>query len=256
MIQQLARFANDSYCLMRTPHSFSTKAGIWFNLLRPSSNMQGFRVSYLDRASYILLYREIFVRQHYYFRSDTDSPLIFDCGANIGMATLFFKWLYPNARVHAFEPDPTTFRVLQGNIATNQLSDVTAHNCALWDENCSIPFFVHPSVQGSLRMSADASRLAGVATEISVPGERLSDFIHGPIDLLKLDTEGAEHRILCDLVSKSKISLIRSMIIEYHHKHPAKLGGFLSMLESSGFAYRLAATPQPEQDIMIIASRE
>jgi hypothetical protein len=46
------------------------------------------------------------------------------------------------------------------------------------------------------------------------------------------------------------------MIIEYHHKHPAKLGGFLSMLESSGFAYRLAASPQAEQDIMIIASRE
>jgi FkbM family methyltransferase len=69
-------------------------------------------------------------------------PAIFDCGANIGMATLYFKWLYPNARIEAFEADPTAFAVLEMNIARNRLTNVTAHNCALWDENGQIEFFV------------------------------------------------------------------------------------------------------------------
>jgi hypothetical protein len=69
-----------------------------------------------DRPGLEHLYREIFVRQYYYFRANTDHPVIFDCGANLGMATLFFKWLYPKSRVEAFEPDPGTFAVLQKNV--------------------------------------------------------------------------------------------------------------------------------------------
>ena len=64
-------------------------------------------------------------------------------------------------------------------------------------------------------MSTENSRLRG--TSIHVPGRKLSDFIEGPVDLLKLDVEGAEHRILRDLLSSEKIQYIRHMVIEYHH---------------------------------------
>src|SRR5260370_14551167 len=103
MIARLARFANDSYCLLRTPHPLRKKAALWFNLLRPSRNMMGFDISYFDRPSLEHLYREIFVRQYYYYRAYTETPAVFHCGANLSMATLYFKWLYPNARILAFE---------------------------------------------------------------------------------------------------------------------------------------------------------
>jgi FkbM family methyltransferase len=254
-LAKLAQFANDSYHIMRTPHSLSTKAGLWLDLLYPSNRVRGFSVSYLDRASYRLLYREIFARQYYFFRAQTDSPMIYDCGANIGMATLFFNWLYPKARIHSFEPDPTTFKVLQRNIAQNGLS-ATAHNCALWSENTEIPFFVHPSVVGSLRMGTDASRL-DAATEIRVPSRKLSSFIEEPIDLLKIDVEGAEHHVICDLVSSRKIALIRQMLIEYHHApEEPTLGQFLSTLESSGFEYQVQATPNDSQQDILIAAHQ
>jgi FkbM family methyltransferase len=249
----LASFAKDSYELSRTRLPLRRKAGIWTNLLRRSGRFQGFDIAYLHRASYMLAFREIFARQQYYYRSATEAPVIFDCGANLGLATIYFKWLYPKAAIHAFEPDPATFKVLERNITTNHLADVTAHNCALWDSDTEIPFFIHKTVQGGLRMSTNGDRLDG--TEVRVPGRRLSSFIDEPIDLLKVDVEGAEHRVFCDLLSSNKLSLIRQMFIEYHHRiggGPSRLASFLEMLEVAGFDYQLSATMmQGEQDILI-----
>jgi tRNA1(Val) A37 N6-methylase TrmN6 len=45
---------------------------------------------------------------------------VFDCGANIGFATIFFKWLFPKARIYAFEPDPATYALLEKNVKTNK----------------------------------------------------------------------------------------------------------------------------------------
>jgi FkbM family methyltransferase len=263
VIHKISQLANDSFHLLQTPYAFGKKAALWSNLIRRSGRFQSFDVSYLDRASYAILYREIFVRSHYCFSCGIDSPVIFDCGANIGMATLYFKWLYPQARIHCFEPDPTTFGVLQKNISANRLSNVVAHNCALWSEDATIPFFVDPSVKGSLRMASDASRLTN-ASEISVPARLLSAFIHEPTDFLKLDVEGAEHKVVCDLAESGRINNVRQMAIEYHHspgEEPSRLGAFLATLESVGFDYQIIATFRPltaqgqQQDILIRAYR-
>jgi FkbM family methyltransferase len=179
------------------------------------------------------------------------------------MATLYFKWLYPQSRICCFEPDPTTFQVLQKNITANELNNVIAHNCALWSEDGTIPFFVDRSVQGSLRMACVAGRLANVS-EISVPARLLSAFIGEPIDFLKLDVEGAEHTVVCDLIASGKIDYVRQMAAEYHHSpgdRPSRLGAFLTMLESGGFDYQISAIVRPlstqeqEQDILIRAYR-
>jgi len=262
MIDNLPRFAKDSYCLFRTPHSFSRKLNLWLNLIHPSRHMLGFEISAFHRSTIAFLYREIFARQNYLFRANSESPVVFDCGANLGMATLYFKWLYPKARIESFEPDPNTFQLLEKNVKDNQLTDVTTHNCALWDANGSVEFFVDPSVPGSLLMSTDRSRIKGVTLE--VPSRRLSEFIHGPIDLLKLDVEGAEHRVLSDLVSSGKIESVRQMAIEYHHhigNQRSRLADFLQQLEHSGFDYQINSSLLPVsatgvfQDILIVAYR-
>jgi FkbM family methyltransferase len=263
MIAKIARFANDSYYLWRTPYPAAKKAALWFNLLRPSRKMLGFDIAHFDRPGLEHLYREIFARQHYYFRANTDSPVILDCGANIGMATLYFKWLYPKARIEAFEPDPNAFATLEMNIARNKLTNVVAHNCALWDGNGQIEFFVDHRQPGSLLMSAEPARLGGDV--IQVPSRKLSEFIQGPIDFLKLDVEGAEGRILSDLVARKSIRFVRQMVVEYHHRignHRSCLADFLRQLEEAGFEYQIHASLWPVtsqgifQDILIGAYRD
>jgi hypothetical protein len=72
-------------------------------------NLMDYTISFCGRASFLYLFEEIFAKASYLFHSDTDRPLIFDCGSNIGMSVLFFKKLYPAARITAFEPDPRTY---------------------------------------------------------------------------------------------------------------------------------------------------
>ncbi|MBI3690708.1 MAG: FkbM family methyltransferase, partial [Mycolicibacterium aromaticivorans] len=114
-------------------------------------------------------------------------PRIVDCGANIGLATLYFKLHHPAARVLCFEPNPGCFALLKKNVETNQLADVTLVEAACGRENGKVAFFADPefSPQSSARRGRSAR---GVACEVKQV--RLSDYLDGDVDLLKLDVEG------------------------------------------------------------------
>ena len=63
-----------------------------------------YTVSAFNYYSFQSLLIEIFINKSYLFKSAKPDPFILDCGANIGMATLLFKKLYPNAIINCFEP--------------------------------------------------------------------------------------------------------------------------------------------------------
>ena len=245
MIARLAQLANDCYHVVRGPGP--AKASVLKNLLLPGHRKMGFRVEHFERGATSSLFREIFVRQYYHFVAQTASPTILDCGANVGMASIYFKWLYPKSKVQAFEPDPMTFNMLQRNLRVNRL-DVKTHNCALWNENGELDFHVDASHPGSVLMSAASPMYLEKADVVKVPARKLSDFINGPVDFLKLDVEGAEHRVLDDLVQTGTIKQVRQMVVEYHHRYgqqKSRLANFLMKLEVSGFEYQIHASRFP-----------
>jgi FkbM family methyltransferase len=49
------------------------------------------------------------------FHDQCDSPLIVDCGANIGASAVWFGCNFPRARIVALEPEQDNFRLLRGN---------------------------------------------------------------------------------------------------------------------------------------------
>lgn len=230
-----------------------------------NTELLGFKVRYLDAASFRLVAFEVFVKGEYFFEASNDSPVILDCGANIGLATLFFKRLYPRARLHSFEADPATSEILRFNVEQNHLEDVTVSNILLTDHGGSEKFYVASETPGSLMMSSTPSRFATDRREITVNAGRLSEYIDGRIDLLKLDVEGSEFGVMQELVSSGKIAHIAKMIIEYHHRignESSRLGSFLGLLEDAGFEYYIDARfnrmseESSFQDILIGASRE
>jgi FkbM family methyltransferase len=220
------------------------------------------RVKWLDLHSFRITLAEIFFNGQYRFDSENDSPLIFDCGANIGMATLYFKRAFPNASILAFEADPETAAVLNENVSANNLQNVTVYNLMLTNGEGEYSFF--SAGAGNARGSSDARRMVD-SREIKVKGGRLSQFVNSPVDLLKLDVEGSEYEVLTDLVETQKISMIRKMVIEYHHKiggAGSRLAEFLKVLEENGFEYQVAAgdcdpvtRQEVFQDILIGAYR-
>jgi len=186
------------------------------------------------------LVKEVFVGFEYKFLAKTQNPIIFDCGANIGMATIFFKWLYPDATIYAFEPQTKTFEFLQQNVKNNNLTNVFCYNLALSDAEGTITFYESDSQ--NLMGSILEDRVVG--TKIEVQTKRLSDFITQKVDLMKIDVEGAENLIIKDLVERKLLSKdkIDQIIMEYHHKIPnqkSAMGNFLEPFEKNNFEYQI-----------------
>ena len=107
-----------------------------------NETLLGFDIHYLAPQSFLFGFYEIFFREIYYFKSDTSSPFILDCGANIGMATLYFKMIYPQSEIIAFEPSSSCCAIIKKNIKSNNLAKITVLNkavsnkkgyCSFWD---------------------------------------------------------------------------------------------------------------------------
>jgi FkbM family methyltransferase len=220
----------------------------------------GLRVDFFAYSTLVRLYEEIFLAQDYFFVAEEPIARIIDCGSNIGMSVLFFKSVFPDCRVTAFEPDEQTCAVLKKNVAQNGLRDVEIHQNAVGAVDGAVPFYVDPEHPGHQRMSLLRERMS--KQETTVRSVRLSDYIDGRVDLLKLDVEGAEFQVLRDLAERDKLQYIRRLAVEYHHNLQSdghSLSRFLGLLEENGFGYQLhTLSPRPFrsgefQDVLVFA---
>ncbi len=226
------------------------------------AELMGFRVSFQNPAVMRFLLQEIFVESTYFFETTSARPVIIDAGANIGMATLYFKKLYPEARIVCFEPDPENFALLTRNVEGNGLTGVELHQAAVSDDEEPLVFFTSHNAS-PLRNSTIRERVPS-AHEIRVPAVRLSGFIKSAVDLLKLDVEGAEGRVLADLIGSGTLANVERLHMEYHHHIDGERNEFsrtLAQLEAAGFGYQVRAdqhkwpVPRAFQDISIYAYR-
>lgn len=198
-----------------------------------STRLQNFTVFYLAGDEFHHLKREIFTSDCYFFETKNPTPLIVDAGAHIGLSTLYFKYLFPNAQIIAIEPNPVTFEILEKNIFENQLEDVTTINSALFDGNINeIPFFIDEtkdqwfSTAGFLKGSWTSDQQT---TEIKVPTITLAEVIHQSIDLLKMDIEGAETLVLKS--GASVLPFIKQIMVEFHPHENQTPQELISLLE-------------------------
>ena len=200
----------------------------------------GYHVTAYDYGNLLYLFKEVFISKEYYFRAEKPNPAIIDCGANIGMAILYFKFLYPECIIKAFEPNPLAFYLLNKNITQNNLSSVELKNVALSNIDGSIDFFTKGR-KGMLVASMIKER--GGDDCITIQSHKMSDFIKGDkFDLLKMDIEGAETEVLEDLILTDKITNISSYIIEYHHRidqNRTSFTNFVRPFEERGYGYNI-----------------
>ena len=195
-----------------------------------------YSVRFNDGANFFSNYRDIFVKRIYHFETQRPDPLVLDCGSNIGGAILYFKHLYPRARIIAFEPDPAIFPYLQENIARNALSDVRLVQAALAREAGTRTFYSDGSSGSCLAENVPTDIREGL-TKYEIPCVRLRDFLTEPVDFLKMNIESAEWEVLAD--SEDQLRMVREIVIEYHHLPglPRTLHKILDLLHRQGFDY-------------------
>jgi FkbM family methyltransferase len=185
---------------------------------------------YDDRDIFNFIYTDYFIKEKYKFESATPKPFIIDGGANIGIGCRYWKFLYPEAQVIAFEPDEKNFNLLQKNMAG--VSNFNAERKALWSSHTNLKFRAVGGVGGYV----DQTKLpVNEDSIVDISAFRLRDLLNRKVDLLKLDIEGGEMEVLRDC--KDALGNVERIFVEHHSflGQPQQLGEFFGILESAGF---------------------
>ncbi|WP_281185263.1 FkbM family methyltransferase [Trichlorobacter lovleyi] len=192
--------------------------------------LRGLTIYCHDLLSFYMAAKDIFDHKIYDFVSDKPDPVIIDGGGHIGLFSLYAKQRYPAARITTFEPDRFSLGFLRRNLAENGCQDVAVVEAGLYNRDGELTF-------GS--DSSDGSSLFSDQKDSSVQVVRLSRYLNGPVDFLKLNIEGAE----CDVIAEiePQLRFVKEMVIEYHGfpEIGQKLHTILALLDRNGFRYML-----------------
>lgn len=207
------------------------------------------------------LIKEKFVDNEYYFSASVNAPVIIDGGSNIGVSVLYFKCLYPDAEIHCFEPYSKAYKYLERNVKANGFEKVFLNDKALSDSGGRVALYI-PDEKNTTNPTVN-NFFRGTNLE-NVRSVRLSEYIsHLPrVDLIKLDVESAEGRVVGELHANAGFSndKIRELIIEFHASvidDPDASDELISTLKASSYEVEVKVLypGRPNSDLMIYAKR-
>jgi len=195
-------------------------------------NVLGWDIEYVCGPALANFIDALLIRRLNDFFPDNTSPTIIDCGANIGFSVLNYQRQFPDAHIIAFEPDPDFLPVLRRNLSRNGAENVVVVEAAVWVEDGESQWYCE-GIDGSQLISNDQ----GEQKSVTVRTMDFANFLSLPVDLVKLDIEGSEYRVVNRLFSQGKLGLIKNMIIECHIDQStiSLFGKMLEELHQAGF---------------------
>ena len=117
--------------------------------------------------------------------------VVVDVGANVGYYTvLLADKVGLSGKVYAFEPDKTSFEILERNVAENKLKNVVAVNAAVGSKNGKLKLHRSEENFGDHKLYGKAEKTSQVKIV------KLDDFIKEAVDLIKIDTQGWEPEVI------------------------------------------------------------
>lgn len=196
--------------------------------------IDNWQVHYINACDLRSMWRLQFGQRYNDFYNASVSPRILDCGSNIGVSVLRYKYLYPNSRVTAFEPDPELCATLRRNVVTNELDNVEVVEAAVWTTETTLGFLAkhHGSTQAGHLMQQEGMSTPGV---FAVKTIWLGNYLDEHVDFLKLDIEGAEIPVLQSCITL--LHNVEQLMVEVHYDvdEPQMMVDILSLLKEAGF---------------------
>ncbi|NAS13036.1 FkbM family methyltransferase [Poritiphilus flavus] len=168
-----------------------------------------------------------------------------DVGANIGYYSILGTKINPDLKVEAFEPSIGPLKYLSENLRINEVSDkIQVHPYALSNASGDIDFYevFNPKFPKILNLSGEhnTGTKRGIPSQkVTVAAKRLSDIRlqTPPIDLVKIDVEGAEVAVLrggLDAIKKDRPIVICELLFDLNE---SELESYFKDLEYSFFAH-------------------
>ncbi len=180
----------------------------------------------------------------------SDTPVIFDVGAHIGLTVDAYRQVFPSATIHAFEPFPDSFSRLEARVG--QQAGTHLHPLAMSDQDGSKTLFVNQSeATNSLKPLSDLAsdnwgegRLTP-SEQINITCETLDNFCTRnkieQIDIIKIDVQGAEHEVLQgarQMLGKHAIKLIQfECILAETYAGQRPMHEYLALMDKLGYRF-------------------
>ena len=205
---------------------------------KATTTILGPRLRLSHAASFEGMHREIFEREIFRFDATSSSPRILDCGAHVGLASIYLGQRHPQARITAFEADPAIAALARENLDGFGLQQVEVVAAAVSDHDGMVMF----SATGDLAGRIGPTHGLQSPNRHEVPAVRLGQYLDEPIEFLKMDIEGAEGAVLASVADR--LHNVRRLFVEYHgFAHESqRLPEFLTLLSDVGFRYYITAT--------------
>ena len=174
-----------------------------------------------------------------------------DVGANVGYFTLLgAKLVGPQGRVVAVEAHPGLAELLRRNVIMNGFYGyVTTWHRAAWSTATSVELHRRLNFSGASSVGAIGpealDRLGDTEEMVEVQAVPVDDLLHGlpPVDVLKMDIEGAELQAFTGLSRTLEASRDISVMFEWAPALMEAVGdkaeGLVDLLEGHGLRFRL-----------------
>jgi FkbM family methyltransferase len=167
-----------------------------------------------------------------------DARVVFDVGANVGWyTTIASQTLGAQGQVFAFEPDPGTSALLESNLARNGLTNVRIIRTALSDRpgEAAWDTSAHPGDFHIAQGPAPTGATVLLTTIDAFCAEHAVE-----IDVLKMDVQGAEPRVLAGMMKTLQRQRRKPCILSEFWPWGIKRGGssatiYLNTLEALGY---------------------
>lgn len=203
-------------------------------------NVVNFDISFYCDNHTVSMYYEIFGAIAYSFFPTfvlRDHDIVVDLGANQGIFTCYAAKRIPYGWVYAVEPDVENLSRLKAHLELNKISNATVIPKCIGDRTGKA-YFRKGDSSGTGRV-VDANAIGPGLTEVDqITLEDLMTAYELPnIDLLKIDVEGFEARVLSG--ANGRLASIRRIVLEYHS--PMLADEVARILQGKGF--RLLRNP-------------
>lgn len=167
---------------------------------------------------------------------------VVDIGGQIGTFVISFVHKYPKTKIVVYEPDASNFIQLKKNIAINKLGRrIKTEKIAVTDRKGVVKLFTNPVNVGGHSIFRTNNGQSNTVNTISLEDVMKTNRFK-KIDLLKIDCEGGEYKILLG-ASKTTLQKVSNIIFELHEtpetikKYSAK--ALLKFLVTNGFEYKI-----------------
>jgi len=172
-----------------------------------------YRISLRKKSSDYETFYQAIVHNQYNFNYSINPQIIIDGGANIGLASIALKNMFPAAKIIAIEPDSENFAQLNKNIRC--YTDIETVQAGLWNRK-AILSVTDKYKQGKWAMVTQEVKTEASDTIATITiSELMLRFELDRIDILKLDIETAERELFSSAYAEW-LPKVKVIIIELH----------------------------------------